>query len=67
MSLFCHNYREGNQVADSLANFVANLNHNKMYYTFDQLPKDTKGLFQLDKWQMPSLRTRYHKANFFVS
>ncbi|KAK4372528.1 hypothetical protein RND71_007912 [Anisodus tanguticus] len=63
---FLHNYREGNQVADSLAKLAPNMNHNKIFYSVDQLPNVSKGPFQLDKWQMPSLRTRYDKYNFIV-
>ncbi|XP_019237530.1 PREDICTED: uncharacterized protein LOC109217719 [Nicotiana attenuata] len=62
-----HYFREANQVADTLAKNAAKNGSSGYYYTFQQLPGNAKGPFQLDKWQLPSFRIRYDKANFFVS
>lgn len=62
-----HCYREANQVADGLAKLATTLEEVSFYHTFQQLPEMVKGPFQLDKCQMPSIRLRYDKANFFIS
>lgn len=62
-----HCYREGNQVADFLAKLASTSSQNSMFHSFIQLPREAKGLVQLDKRQMPSIRTKSDKANFFIS
>ncbi|XP_070056771.1 uncharacterized protein [Nicotiana tomentosiformis] len=62
-----HCYREANQVTDYLAKLASSTNIESYFFTFQQLPKGAKGPFQLDKSQMLSVRTKFDKANFFVS
>ncbi|XP_009804964.1 uncharacterized protein [Nicotiana sylvestris] len=62
-----HRYREGNQVADVLAKIASISRTNLICQSFEHLPKEAKGAFIMDKWQMPSMRTKYEKNNFFVS
>lgn len=62
-----HCYREANQVADMLAKNAATSGITAFFFSFQQLPENVKGPFQLDKWQLHRFRTRYDKANFFVS
>nr|XP_016504508.1 PREDICTED: uncharacterized protein LOC107822473 [Nicotiana tabacum] len=64
---FIHCFREANQVADSLTKLALSSGNGTFYYSFQQLPKEVKGHFQLDEWQLPSIRRRYDKSNFFVS
>nr|XP_016436823.1 PREDICTED: uncharacterized protein LOC107762942 [Nicotiana tabacum] len=62
-----HCFREGNQVADCLAKLATTTNQRRLYHSLQELPSNAKGLFLLDKWQLPSIRTKYEKSNFFVS
>ncbi|XP_060201453.1 uncharacterized protein LOC132629989 [Lycium barbarum] len=62
-----HCFREGNHVADLLAKFASTSNQNLLTKSLLHLPRQARGSFQLDKWQLPSLRCKYDKANFFVS
>ncbi|XP_075088405.1 uncharacterized protein LOC142170404 [Nicotiana tabacum] len=62
-----HCIREGNQVADCLAKLSATTNQRKLFHSFQHLPNSAKGPFLLDKWQLPSIRTKYETSNFFVS
>lgn len=62
-----HCYREANQVAYFLAKMASMSGNSTFYYSFQQLPKEVKGVFQLDKCQLSSIRRRYDKCNFFVS
>lgn len=56
-----HCYKETNQAADALAKHATTLMNANLFYSFQQLP------FQFDKWQLPCIRNRFDKANFFVS
>nr|XP_033513221.1 uncharacterized protein LOC117277902 [Nicotiana tomentosiformis] len=62
-----HCFREANEVADSLAKLATTNSEAKVYLSFQQLPKGTKGSFVLDKHLMPTVRLKYDKGNFFVS
>lgn len=62
-----HCFRESNQVADFLAKRAARLNQTMILTSFRQLPGLAKGAYFLDKCQMPCIRTKFDKANFFVS
>ncbi|KAH0644413.1 hypothetical protein KY284_032297 [Solanum tuberosum] len=62
-----HCYREANQVADFLAKLASSSGNGTFYFSYQQLSKEAKGLFQLDRWQLPCIRRRYDKYNFFVS
>lgn len=65
--LITHRFREANQVAGFLAKLASSSGNNSFLYTYQELPKSAKGLFFMDKCQLSSIRTRYDKANFFVS
>ncbi|KAM3251545.1 hypothetical protein P3L10_005615 [Capsicum annuum] len=62
-----HCLREANQVADSLAKHASSHEIWRHFATYQELPRETKGSYQLDKHQLPSLRICYDKAKFFVS
>lgn len=62
-----HCFREANQVADYLAKLASQSRNSTSFTSFNQLPREVKGLFQLDRWQLPSIRRRFDQANFFVS
>ncbi|KAM3285068.1 hypothetical protein P3S67_023867 [Capsicum chacoense] len=62
-----HCLREANQVANSLAKHAFSHEIWRHFATYQELPRETKGSYQLDKHQLPSLRIRYDKAKFFVS
>ncbi|XP_019233381.1 PREDICTED: uncharacterized protein LOC109213985 [Nicotiana attenuata] len=62
-----HCYREGNQVANCLANLASTSGNSMTINSYQQLPTCAKGYFLLDKCQIPSIRTKFDKANFFVS
>ncbi|KAH0649965.1 hypothetical protein KY284_029877 [Solanum tuberosum] len=62
-----HCYREANQVAGFLAKLASSSGNGTFYFSYQQLPKEAKGLFQLDRWQLPCIRRKYDKCNFFVS
>ncbi|KAH0674097.1 hypothetical protein KY284_025184 [Solanum tuberosum] len=64
---FSHCFREANQVADFLAKNAASSGNSTFYHSFQELPREARGLFQLDKWQLPTIRRRFEKCNFFVS
>ena len=48
-----HCYRETNQVVDFLAKLASSSGNGIFYFSYQQLPKEAKGLFQLDRWQLP--------------
>lgn len=55
-----HTFREGNKVADFIANrvfFFASIDR-LTYSTFQELPKEAKALVNVDKMQVPNLRIR---------
>lgn len=60
-------YMEANHVANGLAKYALMHDIGLHFDSFQALPKEIKGAYQLDKHQMPSLRIRYDKSNFFVS
>ncbi|KAM3362308.1 putative protein isoform X2 [Capsicum galapagoense] len=62
-----HCYREGNQVADFLAKMASNSNQTLITHSYNVLPRQAKGAFLLDKWQLPSIRCKYDRVNFYVS
>ncbi|XP_016461141.1 uncharacterized protein LOC107784512 [Nicotiana tabacum] len=62
-----HCWREANQVADGLAKHANTIQEGRILFAFQDLPRDAKGAYHLDKWQLPSMRIRYDKANFYVS
>ncbi|KAG5598175.1 hypothetical protein H5410_029545 [Solanum commersonii] len=66
-TLHRNHIREANQVADILAKSPSMSGNNIFYYSFQHLSKGVKGPFQLDKWQLPSIRRRFDKAIFFTS
>ncbi|MCD9561459.1 hypothetical protein HAX54_020582 [Datura stramonium] len=61
-----HCYGEPNQVADGLAKYASSHNVDLHFNSFQDLPKEIKGAYQLDKHHMRNLRIRYDKANLAV-
>ncbi|XP_059294498.1 uncharacterized protein LOC132047475 [Lycium ferocissimum] len=64
---FTHCYREANQLADWLAKMAMNSHDNNIYLSDQEHSNGAKGSFLLDKRQVPSMRSKFDKANFFVS
>ncbi|XP_060178282.1 uncharacterized protein LOC132608243 [Lycium barbarum] len=62
-----HCYREANRVADFLAKMSTSSGNRTLYHSLHDLPREAKGLLQLDNWQIPTFRRKYEKCNFFVS
>ncbi|XP_070043193.1 uncharacterized protein [Nicotiana tomentosiformis] len=62
-----HCYREANQLLDSLAKRAVETQQPSHFYSSHQLSRQAKGLLLLDKDQIPCIRNKYDKANFFVS
>lgn len=50
-----HIFREGNNMADSLANWAVATESSADFTTFDELPKAAKGAFLLDKMGLPNI------------
>ncbi|XP_049388482.1 uncharacterized protein LOC125852843 [Solanum stenotomum] len=58
-----HNFREGNTVADSLANEVIDTQYTTEYNNFQELPSYIRRLINMDKAQIPNLRIRNRHIN----
>ncbi|XP_075097951.1 uncharacterized protein LOC142175265 [Nicotiana tabacum] len=59
--LFQHVFREGNAVADLLANLVFSSAGDSIFNSFHSLPPVTKTLINMDKSQIPNIRVRVAK------
>lgn len=53
-----HIFREGNQVADYLANLAINQQNKQQYHTSNQLPTLARRFLNMDKQQIPAIRIR---------
>ncbi|XP_070049225.1 uncharacterized protein [Nicotiana tomentosiformis] len=62
-----HCLREANQVAEFLGKLASSSGTDTFYHFLQQMPREAKGLFQLNRWQLPSMGRRYDKCIFFVS
>uniref|UniRef100_A0A0V0H132 Putative ovule protein n=1 Tax=Solanum chacoense TaxID=4108 RepID=A0A0V0H132_SOLCH len=58
-----HTFREGNTVADALANEVTDSQEKKEYHCFNELPANIRKCINIDKAQIPNLRIRTRKIN----
>ncbi|WMV18780.1 hypothetical protein MTR67_012165 [Solanum verrucosum] len=56
-----HIFREGNQIADYLANLSINHIEKQEFNSFIDLPTTGKRIINMDKIQTPSIRIRYKK------
>ncbi|XP_049359182.1 uncharacterized protein LOC125823854 [Solanum verrucosum] len=64
-----HTFREGNKVADFLANLVFSFEGTEIisFNTFQDLPKEAKTLLNMDKSQTPNLRIKqFQNENFRI-
>ncbi|KAH0646318.1 hypothetical protein KY284_034202 [Solanum tuberosum] len=63
-----HTFREGNCVADFLANEVVESQSIKEYNTFQELPSSIRRHINLDKAQVPNIRfkTKNHNTNILI-
>ncbi|KAH0730199.1 hypothetical protein KY289_001387 [Solanum tuberosum] len=61
-----HCYKEVNTVADHLAKLATMKSGPMLYNRLDQLTSGIKGVYLLDKMQVPSIGIRYDKAHFFL-
>lgn len=57
-----HCFREANRVADKLAAMSRKYKQHIVYTDFASLPRQVRGLLQLDIWEMTSFRIRQLKA-----
>uniref|UniRef100_M1A6D2 RNase H family protein n=1 Tax=Solanum tuberosum TaxID=4113 RepID=M1A6D2_SOLTU len=64
-SPFCHCFREA--AADFLAKNASSSRNSTFYHSFQELPREAKELFKLDKWQLPMIRRRFEKCDLFDS
>lgn len=55
---FAHIYREGNQLADALANSVINQTQKMQCLEFNQMPSIARRICNMDKAQVPALRIK---------
>lgn len=53
-----HTYREGNTVADALANAGVDKQHNNIYLAETELPLLARGSLRLDRIGLPNLRRK---------
>uniref|UniRef100_M1BLN1 RNase H family protein n=1 Tax=Solanum tuberosum TaxID=4113 RepID=M1BLN1_SOLTU len=58
-----HTFREGNTVADALANEAIDSKEKKEYHNFNELPTNIRKCINIDKAQIPNLRIRTRKIN----
>ena len=56
-----HIYREGNKLADFLANMAFDINGRFEFHEYSALPEYAKKILKLDKQQVPTLRIRMKK------
>ncbi|KAH0781476.1 hypothetical protein KY290_001074 [Solanum tuberosum] len=56
-----HIYREGNKLADYLANLAINASEMKTFRSFEQLPSMGRKIMNMEKSQIPALRVRTRK------
>ncbi|XP_060183608.1 uncharacterized protein LOC132613554 [Lycium barbarum] len=61
-----HWLREANQVADKLAQLSHHTNDSRVFNNFQELPKSVGGIINIDRWGLPSIRSRpQNNAHFF--
>ncbi|KAG5619506.1 hypothetical protein H5410_004724 [Solanum commersonii] len=58
-----HIFREGNTVADTLANEVIEAQHTKVYLSFQDLPASIRKQINIDKAHIPNLRIRTRRIS----
>lgn len=58
-----HCYREANQVADNQASLSFTQHNEQIYLSTEDLPKHVRGLLNMDKWRILSLRVRIKKQH----
>lgn len=58
-----HIFREGNTVADALANEVIEAQNTKEYHCFQDLPVSIRKQINMDKSQIPNLRIRTQRIS----
>lgn len=51
-----HCFRESNQVADKLASLSHDSLQNQPFHNFDELPRQVRGIMNMDKWSLPAFR-----------
>ncbi|XP_059295685.1 uncharacterized protein LOC132049028 [Lycium ferocissimum] len=56
-----HCFHEANKVADLLAAMSHNTHMDRVYTNFEDLPRQVKGLVNMDKWVPPNFRIRNKK------
>lgn len=58
-----HCFREANQVADKLAELSHSQTYYQLFHNFEDLPRQVKGLLNMDRWGLPSMRTTRKKKS----
>lgn len=60
-----HCYREANKPEDKLAIFSYQVNGSMSFTSFRELPRHVRGLVNMDKWGLPSIRSKQiNNANY---
>lgn len=63
-----HWFREANRVADKLASTSHSHDQPQAFNSFDDLPREIRGLITVHRWNMPSFRTsKEKKVRFHLS
>lgn len=62
-----HCYREATCLAAWMAKMATSSQESHIYHSIQQLPQGEKGPLLMDMRQIPSIRSKFDKANFFVS
>ncbi|XP_075101931.1 uncharacterized protein LOC142177353 [Nicotiana tabacum] len=61
-----HCFREANQVVDKMASLSHQLEEVYIFTYFDTLPRQVKGLLNVDRWQIPAFRVKKRRPSTIV-
>lgn len=58
-----HCFREANEVADRMAYLSHPLEETHIYNYLQTMPRQVKGLLNVDRWQFPSFQIKKRRSN----
>ncbi|WMV18303.1 hypothetical protein MTR67_011688 [Solanum verrucosum] len=61
-----HCFREANKPADKLASLSHGAEEIHVFNSFSSLPKQVRGLINMDRWEFPSFRMKPVKPSYLV-